>query len=82
MHVSGQNRFRQSGGEFCRRVPVVAHLPSELQLRLKGHVQVFIAEKPFVGCRGQRITDEVRVTNDVGNSPGIWRWVHWRVGNI
>ena len=45
-----------------RRVPLVARLPAELQLRLKGHIQVFIAEKPFIGCRGQRITDEVRVT--------------------
>src|SRR5664279_6659423 len=45
-----------------RRVPLVARLPSELQLRLKGHIQVFISEKPFIGCRGQRITDEVRVT--------------------
>jgi len=45
-----------------RRVPLVARLPSELQLRLKGHIQVFIAEKPFIGCQGQRITDEVRVT--------------------
>ena len=45
-----------------RHVPLVARLPTELQLRLKAHIQVFIAEKPFVGCRGQRITDEVRVT--------------------
>ena len=45
-----------------RRVPLVARLPSELQLRLKGHIQVFISEKPFIGCQGQRITDEVRVT--------------------
>jgi Mlc titration factor MtfA (ptsG expression regulator) len=45
-----------------RRVPIVARLPSELQLRLKRHIQVFVAEKPFVGCQGQVITDEVRVT--------------------
>jgi Mlc titration factor MtfA (ptsG expression regulator) len=45
-----------------RRVPLVARLPAELQLRLKGHIQVFIAEKPFIGCQGQRIGDEVRVT--------------------
>jgi Mlc titration factor MtfA (ptsG expression regulator) len=45
-----------------RRVPIVARLPVELQLRLKRLIQVFIAEKPFIGCRGQRITDEVRVT--------------------
>jgi MtfA peptidase len=45
-----------------RRVPIVARLPAELQLRLKRHIQVFIAEKPFIGCQGRAITDEVRVT--------------------
>jgi Mlc titration factor MtfA (ptsG expression regulator) len=44
------------------RVPIVARLPSDLQIRLKGHIQVFLAEKPFIGCQGQGITDEVRVT--------------------
>jgi len=33
-----------------------------LQLRLKRHIQVFIAEKPFIGCQGQAVSDEVRVT--------------------
>ncbi len=47
-----------------RRVPIVARLPLELQLRLKRLIQVFIAEKPFLGCQGQKITDEVRVTID------------------
>ena len=45
-----------------RRVPLVARLPAELQLRLKRHIQVFVAEKSFIGCQGQAITDEVRVT--------------------
>ena len=44
------------------RVPIVTRLPAELQLRLKRHIQVFIAEKPFIGCQGQLITHEVRVT--------------------
>ena len=44
-----------------RRVPAVARLPADLQRRLKGHIQVFVAEKPFIGCQGQAITDEVRV---------------------
>ena len=55
--------FRASWRRILRhRVPIVARLPSELQLRLKGHIQVFLAEKPFIGCQGQTITDEVRVT--------------------
>lgn len=45
-----------------RRVPLVRRLPTDLQLQLKRHIQVFLAEKPFIGCAGQPITDEVRVT--------------------
>jgi Mlc titration factor MtfA (ptsG expression regulator) len=45
-----------------RRVPIVARLPSDLQRRLKRHIQVFVAEKPFIGCQGQTVTDELRVT--------------------
>jgi MtfA peptidase len=45
-----------------QRVPAVARLPYDLQRRLKRHVQVFVAEKAFIGCQGQAITDEVRVT--------------------
>ena len=45
-----------------RRVPAVARLPADLQHQLKRHIQVFVAEKPFIGCAGQAITDEVRVT--------------------
>ena len=45
-----------------RRVPVVARLPADLQRQLKRHIQVFVAEKTFIGCQGQAISDEVRVT--------------------
>jgi Mlc titration factor MtfA (ptsG expression regulator) len=45
-----------------RRVPHVRRLPADLQLQLKKHIQVFIAEKPFIGCAGLEITDEIRVT--------------------
>ncbi len=45
-----------------RRVPGIALLPTDLQLQLKKHIQVFLAEKAFIGCKGQAITDEVRVT--------------------
>ena len=45
-----------------RRVPAVARLPYHLQRRLKRHIQVFVAEKAFIGCQGQAISDEVRVT--------------------
>lgn len=45
-----------------RRVPLVAQLPVPLQLRLKQRMQVLLAEKQFIGCAGQPITDEVRIT--------------------
>lgn len=45
-----------------RRVPYVRALPADLQLQLKRHIQVFLAEKPFIGCGGLEVTDEMRVT--------------------
>ena len=45
-----------------RRVPAVARLPADLQHQLKRQIQVFVAEKAFIGCQGQTITDEVRLT--------------------
>ncbi len=45
-----------------RRVPYVRALPTDLQLLLKQHIQVFVAEKAFIGCDGLEITDEMRVT--------------------
>jgi MtfA peptidase len=45
-----------------RRVPLVRRLPADLRLQLQRLVQRFIAEVPFIGCAGQVIDDEVRVT--------------------
>lgn len=45
-----------------RRVPAFRALPADLQLQLKRHIQVFLAEKAFLGCDGLEITDEIRVT--------------------
>ena len=44
------------------RMPYFRQMPADLQLQLKQHVQVFLAEKEFVGCNGIKITDEIRVT--------------------
>ena len=44
-----------------RRVPLVRRLPAHLQMQLKKNMQVFIAEKSFLGCAGLRITEEMRV---------------------
>ena len=45
-----------------QRVPYFWRLPTDLQLQLKGHIQVFVAEKPVVGCAGLVVTDDMRVT--------------------
>lgn len=45
-----------------RRVPLYRRLPADLQRQLRRQVQVFLADKAFIGCQGQPITDEVRVT--------------------
>jgi Mlc titration factor MtfA (ptsG expression regulator) len=44
-----------------RRMPAFARLPADVQLQLKKHIQVLVAEKPFVGCAGLVVTDEMRV---------------------
>ena len=44
-----------------RRMPAFARLPPHLQLQIKKHVQVLVAEKPFIGCAGLVITNEMRV---------------------
>ena len=45
-----------------RRVPYFRAMPADLQLQLKKHIQVFLAEKPFIGCAGLVVTEEMRVT--------------------
>lgn len=44
-----------------RRMPAFARLPSDVQWRLKKQAQVLIAEKPFIGCAGLEVTEEMRV---------------------
>jgi Mlc titration factor MtfA (ptsG expression regulator) len=43
-------------------VPLYNRLRAADQAELHGHIQVFLAEKLFEGCRGLEITDEIRVT--------------------
>jgi len=45
-----------------KRFPYFKAMPTDLQLQLKKHMQVFINEKQFVGCDGFDINDEVKVT--------------------
>lgn len=45
-----------------QRMPYFRQMPTDLQLQLKQHIQVFLSEKKFIGCNGVVITDEIRVT--------------------
>jgi MtfA peptidase len=36
-------------------------LPESLQKRLRQHINVFLAEKQFIGCAGLQITEEIKV---------------------
>ncbi|HEY9763202.1 MAG TPA: M90 family metallopeptidase [Trichocoleus sp.] len=42
-------------------VPLYQHLSPEERQRLQGHLQVFLAEKQFIGCQGLQVTEEMRV---------------------
>ena len=43
------------------RMPYFRSLPADLQLQLKKHLQVLLAEVPFIGCAGLVVTTEMRV---------------------
>ena len=45
-----------------QRMPYFRQMPADLQLQLKQHIQVFLAEKKFVGCNGVKITEEIKFT--------------------
>jgi len=45
-----------------KRMPYFKTMPTHLQLQLKQHIQVFLAEKRFIGYNGIVMSDEIRVT--------------------
>ncbi len=44
-----------------KSLPYYQHLNPEEQKRLRSLIQIFIAEKDWVGCNGLELTDEIRV---------------------
>lgn len=48
--------------QVLQRLPFVQRLPADLQMQLKAHIQVFLAEKPFIACGDITLTDAMRVT--------------------
>ena len=45
-----------------RNVRLYAVIPEDLRAELHGHINVFLAEKEFIGCAGLEVTDEMKVT--------------------
>jgi Mlc titration factor MtfA (ptsG expression regulator) len=45
-----------------KNVPLYGKLPSEDKAELQCHILIFMGEKRFEGCRGLKITDEIKVT--------------------
>ena len=59
----GNQPFKKEWRKIIQqRMPYFRQMPADLQLQLKQHIQVFLAEKNFIGCNGVEITDEIRVT--------------------
>jgi Mlc titration factor MtfA (ptsG expression regulator) len=59
----GNTPFKKEWRKIIQqRMPYFRQMPADLQLQLKQLVQVFLAEKNFIGCNGVKITDEIRVT--------------------
>jgi len=42
-------------------LPLYSHLSPAERGRLQGHIQVFLAEKQFIGCRGLQVTQEMKL---------------------
>jgi hypothetical protein len=42
-------------------LPFYPRLTPNERRRLQGHIQVFLAEKQFIGCRGLQITEEIKL---------------------
>ncbi len=42
-------------------LPIYLYLSSDERRRLQGHIQVFLTEKQFIGCRGLQVTEEMKL---------------------
>ncbi|MEX0272042.1 zinc-dependent peptidase [Leptolyngbyaceae cyanobacterium UHCC 1019] len=43
-------------------LPMYEKLSLDERRRLQGHIQVFLAEKQFIGCAGLQVTEEMKIT--------------------
>ncbi len=45
-----------------KRLPFVKHFPAPQQRRLQQLIQLFLADKQFIGCAGLQVNDDMRIT--------------------
>ncbi|MBD2489262.1 M90 family metallopeptidase [Aulosira sp. FACHB-615] len=43
-------------------LPIYLRLTPQERRRLQGHIQIFLAEKQFIGCQGLQVTAEMKIT--------------------
>ncbi|NJM73868.1 MAG: zinc-dependent peptidase [Scytonema sp. RU_4_4] len=43
-------------------LPIYLHLSPAERRQIQGHIQVFLAEKQFIGCAGLQVTEEMKLT--------------------
>ncbi len=47
---------------ITEKIPIYDCLSPDERKRLRGHLQVFLREKQFIGCLGLQITEEIKIT--------------------
>ena len=63
-----RNRFKQRPFSplwetvIDANLPIYPYLTPSERRRLQGHIQVFLAEKQFIGCGGLQVTEEMKLT--------------------
>ncbi len=67
---------------LARHVPQVRSLPADLQIKLRQRMQVFIAEKPFIGCDGLVVTEAMRVVVAAQACLLLLNRPDWHYGNL
>jgi MtfA peptidase len=59
--IKGRSHSLQQQATLEQCLPMYAQLTIAERTRLHGHIQVFLAEKQFIGCRGLAVTAEMKV---------------------
>ncbi len=59
--ASFRKPFPPEWDRILDEIPLCRRLPQDLKKELRGHVSVFLSEKAFEGCMGQKISEDIKV---------------------